>query len=225
MAWRAWMFGQFVLIVWAVDLIPLIRGDGNRNEDSASSIYKELYRSRGMMTALLIIGVITSVAALAMLRFYPIAADHSNRFKTLAGPAPDMGSRFFAARQAYDFIAENLPAAAKIQYDPLIYLDLPSGLFQSRQIVVSDHSIYGIPQESFESLMFSIAEIFDPPGAASWSSIDSLCNKYAIDYIVVGDNDALWMELRALEMARPPIYGNNFYRVFPCGADQISRSP
>ena len=222
LAWRAWMFGQFVLIVWAVDLIPFIWGKGKSVADDASPLRKELGRSRGLLTALMIIGVISSLAALAMLRFYPVAADHSNHFKTIAGPAPNMGKRFFAARQAYEFIRDHIPENATVQYNPAIFLDLPSGLFQSRQMVISDHSIYGIPQERYAAFAKAVAVIFYRPQSQTWDPIDHICRQYLIDYIVVRDTDPLWNSLERLEQVRPPIYRNDFYQVLHCGTDALS---
>ena len=134
-------------------------------------------------------------------------------------PSPDtqLGKRTFAARLAYDFIRDDLPRAVIIQDNPDKVLERASGLYGTRQMVISDHTAYGVPKDRYQALADEVRQIFTNKVFDDWSTIDRLCRKYSIDVVIYNDTDPLWPSLAQLEKQRAPLYQNMYYQIFSCG--------
>jgi hypothetical protein len=215
LGWRCWLFGQFVLIIWAVDLAePYLSGA----ETFRLSGNMGNAKTRRNVTTLAIIGIITTVFDLGMLRAFSMLVDADIAgFPNRLSPDTQLGSRTYAARAAYDFIRDNTPPELVVQHNPLTRVDRPAGLYGSRQMAISDHAAYGVSEQDFEARMNSVGNIFEMANAVNWKTVDQLCDAYAINILVIKDIDPLWLSLPALAPLRAPLYQNDYYAVFECG--------
>jgi hypothetical protein len=217
LGWRSWMFAQFVLLIWAVDV-----GQEFLAENSFKTYLKSKSNSKRMkqgrlLSQLLVIGMLTSLVSLLLLRTWPILIDLGIAGVPVAlSPDMQLGKRTFAARQAYEFIRDSQPADIVVQYNPTVPIDRPSGLYGTRQMVVSDHSSYGVALTTFKVLQHDVGEIFQNVDN-DWAAIDRNCEKHYIDEIILSDLDPVWRNLPILVQQRKPLYRNNYYALLPCG--------
>lgn len=218
LGWRGWLFGQFILLVWAVDIhssYPFLRW---YQQFKSPHFRLPDIGTKRLMLFLLVIGFSTTVIDVALLRFWPLLVD-----KGIAGfpngLSPDMklGQRTLGARLAYDFIRDELPLTVVVQYNPLNGIDRPSGLYGTRQIAISANARYNVPSSVLTANIERISKIFILEQADSWEEIDLLCRENYIDVLVVNDLDPLWRSLRSLRSERPTLYENGYYAVFACG--------
>lgn len=216
--WRGWLFGQFILLVWTIDLfeIPSVTNSKYRKMPS----YLEMFniRTQKFLRILIIGGLITSVVDLTLIRIWPILIDlNVAGFPNQLSPDTQLGKRTYASRLAYEFIRDNLSAAAVIQQNPLGGIDRPSGLYGTRQFAISLNAPYNVPLNILNDNKYQISRIFMSETRISWGMIDSICENYYIDVIIVDDVDPLWNQLAELSLLRSPIYSNNYYSIFLCG--------
>jgi hypothetical protein len=76
LGWRGWLFGQFILLIWAIDiheLHPLVAGYLGFIKNYLNQ--KIIINTKRYLVFLLFIGVLTSIVDVALLRFYPILVD------------------------------------------------------------------------------------------------------------------------------------------------------
>jgi hypothetical protein len=214
---RGWLLGQFILIIWSVDLITALTKEKsllNFILGKDTSMPKQV---KDLITILAIVGMMTTGLEAISTRFWTILIDAG-----IAGvpneltPDVNLGERTFYARLTYDFIRDNTPTDYIIQNNPNDWLDRPSGLYGNRQMVISDRTAYGIPIEDFEKMATAIGEVFLTQDFYNWSTIDKVCADYSIQAIVVKDTDPLWQSLPNLKTFRTPLYANKYYAVFSC---------
>jgi hypothetical protein len=202
LGWRAWLPGQFVLLIWGVDVLEHWIFSPPQEVPKTS----EASRIKMLLVTLAVLGIVTTGMDLLFLRlartiyFEPGAADQS-----------------FAARQAYDFLREQVPPEVITQNNPLSEIDRPSGLYGTHQMVISDRTAYGVPANVFQDLANRVGSIFTNQDQANWQGIDGLCRQYSIDILIFQDTDPVWISLPTLEILRPPIYKNQNFALFTCG--------
>jgi hypothetical protein len=217
LGWRGWMFGQFILLVWAVDIgQEFLAQNSFRTYLNATS--KTWLMKRGRLLAQLVVfGVFTTILSVVLLRTWTMLND-TGLTGVPNGLSLDtrLGERTFAARQAYEFVRDQLPENVVIQYNPALPSDHPSGLYGTRQMVLSDHSAYGVTAQAIDALQLGMGVIFKEK-TNDWARIDPICAHYSIDVLVMNDLDPIWQALPGLSAKRPPLYRNAFYALFACG--------
>jgi hypothetical protein len=222
---RAWLLGQFVLVIWAVDLVQDALAEEHwALPGSLAKILpsKSASLSRGLLVSFFLIGLLTSAAEAVMNRTWTMLIDGNVvGFPNDLSPDTHLGERTYAARQAYEFIRDKLPGGVVIEPNPLVELDRPSGLYWSHQIAVSDLADYGVAAGEYQRRLASAGEIFQDGGATRWEQIDQECQQDFIDVLVVKDTDPLWQALPRLEQVRTPLYANGYYAVLACGRATI----
>lgn len=215
LGWRAWLFGQFILLIWATDVILYIVPDLKTKELLTAPLPEQkMWRT---LRLLLVLGLITTIVDITLLRTWPMLVDAGvagfpNGFST----DRQLGARTLAAREAYDFINSNTQTNIHIQQNPQDLLNRPVGLYANRPIAISGQTAYGISPEELQSRADQIIKIFE--SETTWNEIDSSCKSNFIDIIVVNDEDALWKYLPNLEKERNSLFQNRFYAVFSCGS-------
>ena len=201
LGWRAWLPGQFILLIWGVDMVEYWFFAPPQTTKKKS----EAPRTKIFLIALAFLGMVTTSMDLVFLRLaWPIYGE------------TDMGNRTFAARQAYDYLRDHVPPSVVTQNNPLNEIDRPSGLYGTHQMVVSDRTAYGVPTEAFQSLTKEVGIIF-AGNAATWARIDALCQRYSIQVLILKDTDPIWKNIAALRSVRSPLYANSYYALFACG--------
>ncbi len=213
---RPWLLGQFVLLVWATDVI---HGWLGNNPPILSAFFKasgNKPRIGRTVQLLLLIGLLTTGLEAFSTRMWPLLVDWNVAgFPNDLSPDRNLGSRTYDARLAYE-VANKLPATVVAQYNPNVILDRPSGLYGTVQFAISDRTAYGVPHDIYQVMKTGISDIFERED--TWTSIDQSCNKYFINTLVINDLDPLWKYLPVLELERKPVYQNDYYSILQCGA-------
>jgi len=214
--WRGWMFGQFILIFWGVDSIQFL---WNRSAPAYIIIFEKprsIKKIRTFLSVLITIGVLTSFYNAFLLRTWPIIVDTGIAgFPRLISPDNHLGERTLAARDAYEYVENNLPLNSILQFDPRFTFDRPSGLYRTRSTVISYHTSYGISENIYDSLVEGVGSIFDDEND-NWPTLDTACKRYHIDILILRDIDPIWSNLRILKSERTPIYENQYFALFKC---------
>jgi len=210
--WRAWLPGQFILLIWGVDIIERAF---NHNPHGKRPLSPYLKGTSSQLKVFLIIGLLTTLMDIVFLRAWPFLVDSDvARIPNSFSMDKQLGKRTFAARQAYEYMNENLPADTVIQINPTDKVDRTIGLYANRQVAISVHTAFGISEQELERKISIVSSIFKEE---NWRSIDEACNNNFITTLVVNDLDELWNNLADLEKQRAPLYKNQYYAVFRCG--------
>jgi hypothetical protein len=202
LGWRVWLPGQFVLLIWGVD------GIENLIPSSPSVLLQtaEALKTKNLLRIFLVIGVLTSLMDSILLRVaWPIMTGES------------VTRRYYSARLAYDYLRDHIPADAITQNNPLNYVDRPSGLFGTHQMVISDRTGYGIPLADFDGLVNEVGVLFAADHISDWAFVDGFCRAYLIEILIIEDADPIWGSIPLLQLQRPPLYKNERYALFACG--------
>lgn len=217
LGWRGWLFGQFILLIWAVDI-----GQEYLSQYSLRTYFSSKSRTKTIiygkaLAQLMVIGILTSTFSLFLLRAWPMLIDSGvTGVPVFMSSDTNLGKRSYAARQAYEYIRDILPDDVIVQYNPLSRTDRPSGLYGSRQMVAADYSAFGVPREAIQALKREVGLIFQNANN-DWPVIDRNCKQHHIDVIILNDLDPLWQNLPVLIDQRRPLLCNSYYAVFACG--------
>jgi hypothetical protein len=210
--WRAWLPGQFILLIWAVDIIESFYYSTPNMLPPPVTISR---RASSALKICLILGLFTTLLDVILLRTWPLIVD-SGIAKVPNSFSADLqlGKRTFASRQTYEYINHNLPQDMIIQINPTDRVDRTVGLYAIRQVGVSVHAAFGISPEELENRISTVSNIFEQ---TDWQVIDQACKNNFIDALIINDLDNLWKNLATLEKQRAPLYKNQYYAVFACG--------
>lgn len=200
LGWRSWLPGQFILLIWGVDVLASFKSDLPK-------------RTQVNLVFLVVFGVLSTLLNLGLLRLEPV----------LAGS--EFGARVFSARKAYTTILQTLPENIVVQYNPTSYVNRPAGLYGMRQSAISDRTAYGISTEFFLERVAAVGEIFTLRDISDWQPVDDLCEKYFVDVLVIEDTDPLWKSLDILKSGRESHYLDDTFAVFSCGNFAASQPP
>ena len=214
LGWRVWLFGQFILLIWSVDVILRIFPGLTPKMGQSTTITNQ--KNWKLLRILLILGLVTTIVDITLLRIWPMLVDFGTAgFPNGFSTDKNLGQRTFAAREAYEFINNRLPANIHIQQNPTDFINRPIGLYADRPIAISGHTAYGVSLKEMLSRVDEVAKIFED--RMDWNEIDQMCKDNFIDIIAVSNEDPLWQHLPALIMERAPLYQNTYYAVFSCG--------
>jgi hypothetical protein len=215
LGWRSWLLGQFVLLIWAVDVVD-IKNLLSKNNKFLPSSYSMF--TRKILRVVLILGFSTSILNIILLRIWtPLIDAGIVGFPNGISDDRKLGERTYAARLTYEFIDDELPLEVVIQQRPSLSIDRPSGLYGRRQFAISSNTAYNVSVLTLSSSVEKITKIFDLTNDVDWSTIDLFCKKSFIDILVVNRQDRLWNSLPFLYEHRRPLYSNQYYSVILCG--------
>jgi hypothetical protein len=212
LGWRAWLPGQFVLLIWGVDVVEVLLF--NKSGITLTFIKPdEIVKTKNFLRVLIAIGILTSTMDAMLQRIlWPVRA------------GLEIGQRNYSAHLAYDYLRDHIPADVITQNNPLTVLDRPSGLYGTHQMVISDRTAYGVPLDIFEKLADEVGVLFTNENVTSWQMTDKLCQQYSIDVLIIKDTDPVWSSLDTLKTQRPVLYENAHYALFACG-DYVQNKP
>ena len=200
LGWRSWLPGQFVLLIWGVDILE------NMVFTTIPASNIEVIKTRKLLLALVSIGILTSTLDVISLRL---------GFPVILGE--EVGKRSYSARLAYDYLRGHIPANVITQNNPLDVADRPSGLYGTHQMVISDRTAFGFPLDVFGKLTDEIGVLFTNENTINWQLIDPICREHSIDVLIIKDTDPVWDSLAILKTQRPALYENAYYALYPCG--------
>ena len=202
LGWRVWLPGQFILLIWSVDVIEVLFS----KKDASNSPVMGAAKQKNLALTLIVIGVLTtSVDALFLRVTWPLRV------------GAEEGRLGYSARQAYDFLRDHVPADVITQSNPLILADRPGGLYGTHQMAISDRTIYGVSMATFSKFVNELEFLFTSDNFTDWAIIDNACRKYSIDLLIFNSTDPVWASLPTLKMQRSALYENTNYALFACG--------
>jgi hypothetical protein len=215
---RGWLLGQFILIVWAVDIFNAAPKDRFLLTPRLFSSPHRSTRLNEFLAILLIVGMMTTALEAASTRFWAVWVDTGmTGVPNELSPDTNLGKRTYDARLAYEYIRDHTPQNIIIQNNPIVHIDRPSGLYGTRQMVIADRTAYGVPAEIFKQMSTAIGGIFELENVQNWAPIDTACRQYSIQALVINDTDPVWSSLSKLSKQRTPLYVNQHYAVISCG--------
>lgn len=202
---RGFLLGQFVLLLWMTDVVQQKRWISPGR--------------RALLGALLLIGVVSSVHEIVVLRTYPIVSDllQIPRSAWLSRDH-NLGRRTYALREGYEKLQAALPESAIVQHNPnAVPGDLPWGLYGDRQAVADTPGcgvVFGGDPDSCADIQAQLKPIFN--GESRWEDVVRACRNLAITAILVKDTDPAWADRQGWVWRQEPIVANPFMRAIPC---------
>jgi hypothetical protein len=203
LGWRGFLIAQFVLLLWAADLLADWPG----------------IRSRALLTSLIALGAAGTLYDVAILRLYPVLADRG-AVPMVAWMSPDrqLGKRTYAARQTYEWVDRQTPQTAVIQYNPKVAIqDTPAGLYSDRRAIAAGPDClctFGGDLRQCTPILATLEKLYaKEPGPESFQEV---CRAMPIDMLVAKDTDPVWENRAGWVWEQQPVFANEYFRVFRC---------
>jgi hypothetical protein len=219
LGWRGFMIAQFILLIWAAEIwdegLLALRTAPQR----AAAFGKD---RRGLLVALLVLGVAGSLYEVCMFRFFPLISDHFvMRPWNFLAPDQRLGARTYALRQVYEALKEKLPEHAIVQHNPNAAPgDMFYGLYADRQAAAETSQcgvVFGGDPALCPGVVSLLDDLFEKSGAVDPSRVDAICGDLSIDALVAKDTDKVWADKNSWVWKKQPIFANNYARAFLCG--------
>jgi len=218
LGWRCFLPAQLILLLWGAMIIH----DWWFHGSGASGQAPPGWWTRGVLTALLILGMVSTAHQLFMLRMFPVLVERG----AIARPNwprwvvshPQFGRRAYALRSVYDALDAQLPSSAVLQSsppkeDPILHM-----LYSRHDAAAGDGECgtdFGGNPGVCALRLQRLAGVFQQPDG---SDVDATCREYGIDALVVEDLDLVWREPSSWVWRRQPAVANNYVRAFRCGS-------
>jgi len=206
LGWRSWLPGQFLLLVWGVDVIEIFLNKKNNAFVHIKPINGTVINS--FLRASIIIGILTMGMNVIFTRIYYPAMSGSK-----------IGKQAYSARLAYEYVSNHVPSDIIVQNNPVYLYDGTSGLYGTHQMVAYSYFLipYGISLDAFNKLANEVETLFSNQNTTNWRRLDRICRKYLIGVLIMKNTDPVWSQLATLEIQRPALYKNTHYALFACG--------
>ena len=219
LGWRGFLVAQFVLLLWAADLLA---GHPRLQFPLLSSGQKHA------LAAMLFLGLAGTAYDLVILRFYPVLSDR-HIVPTLGWMARDrkLGARTYAARMAYEWANSKTAPGAVVQANPDIILQDTLGMsYSARPTAAGDLnciSAFGGDPAECTTVISLLRSVFPPDAVRAPPTLDALCRNLPVSMVVAKDTDPVWFDHGAWVWTQPAAYANRYIRVFSCpSAERIA---
>src|SRR5579871_6869140 len=154
---------------------------------------------------------------LALLRGYNMFID-SQWFNDLGSMPPiqrRMGERFAARADTYAWIRAHTPVNAVVEANPdtVAYF---YGLYAERPALAIGGECDGYSNHAYDcyNTKLVVRPLFS--GEARLSAFPEACRDFPLDYVVIADNDPVWLMHDSWIHHVQPVYSTEFTRVFSC---------
>ncbi len=219
LGWRGFMVAQFILLLWAAEM-----WDEGLLATSSPRCQTVIFGNdrRGLLIALLVLGVAGSIYEVCMFRFFPLISDHLvMRPWNFLAPDQRLGERTYALRQVYEGLKKKLPEHAIVQHNPkAVPGDMFYGLYADRQAVAETSEcgvVFGGDPALCPGVVSLLDDLFEKPGAVEPARVDAICGELSIDALVAKDTDKVWADKNSWVWKKQPILENQRARAFLCG--------
>jgi hypothetical protein len=222
LGWRGFMVAQFMLLIWGAELCDegFLAFSGRVGPEQRTTMFGD--NRRGVLIALIVLGVCGTLYEVCMFRFFPLITDEFpiRRYRYLA-PDHKLGKRTYALRQTYEALRTKLPEHAIVQHNPnAVPGDLFFGLYGDRQAAAETAKcgvVFGGDPALCNGIISPINDLFEKPGAIGVDRIDAVCKTLSIDALVVKDTDKVWADKSGWVWKTQPVIANDYARAFLCG--------
>ncbi|MGD0214444.1 MAG: hypothetical protein ABSB87_14550 [Terriglobales bacterium] len=214
LGWRCFLPAQLILLLWGATMIHdwWLYRSGVAPQPAPNSW------ARATLKTLLILGILGTSYEVFILRMFPVLLDRG----TLTGASwvrrdEQFGKRAYALRSAYEALDAQLSPSAVLQSNPYTKDPILQMLYSVHDSAAANEGCEtefgGDPGLCAERLP-KIAGLFEFPDD---SYLDSMCEEYGIDAIVVEDSDPVWQDPSSWIWTRRPLVANDYVRAFRCG--------
>lgn len=190
LAWRGFLFAQFVLLVWSVPVAESVLS----REGTLPGVDRA---GRRLLAALLMLGVLGTIAQYARARVWPSLHED------------------LVARRTYEWLDSHLPRDSVTQHNPMLIAQRMQALYGHRQVAVADERfgwLYGVNDDLFLSVYYPVAGIFTEN--TTIEHVVETCRRFHIDVLVVDADDPVWSNPRSWVWTHQPYHENERTRVF-----------
>ncbi len=204
LGWRGFLIAQFVLLIWAADLLSM-----------PSAIARS---DKRMLIVLLVLGAAGVAYDLAIVRFYPVLSD-AQWVPKLFWLAQDekLGSRTYAHREAYAWLQMHTSPQTVIQQNPdVAYQDTFYGLYADRRTAAEDLTCGAAFAEATRGcapIVERLKELYSIPGQ---TSLENICQSLPVDMMIAKDTDRAWRDKDSWVWSHEPAFANDFVRLYAC---------
>ncbi|HYM06644.1 MAG TPA: hypothetical protein VEU11_08805 [Terriglobales bacterium] len=222
LGWRGLLMAQFILLIWASELLDEGLLASHSNVDSSRHDASPFAPRRSVMVSLVVLGVAGSIYEVCMVRFYPLISDSAaaGKYQWLS-PGTDLGRRTYALRQIYQALKNKLLEHAVVQHDPKMSPgDVFYGMYADRQAVAETPAcgaVFGGDPALCPGIIGPLNDLFEKPEAISTDRVDAVCRNLSIDALVVKDTDKIWADRNSWVWKKQPAFANDYARAFLCG--------
>ncbi len=206
LGWRGLLIAEFVLVLWAVDVLA----------DSTFPV-----NHRRLLMVCIVLGAAGSIYDLAINRFYPVLADNGV-VPPLYWMSPDrqFGKRTYASRYAYEWALNATPPQAAIQFNPRVLLQNSSAmLYSDRRFVAANMgcaTTFGGDPELCAAAVSRLSDFYSAQVNPNAQNVADVCRNIPADLLIAQDTDPVWTIPNSWVWAGKPIYANRYVRLFGC---------
>jgi len=204
LAWRGFLPAQFMLLIWAVELLRSRREPPQEQWTASSRLYAILAPA---LPLLLVIGLVSTAYSAGTLRMAEISSD--------GGAEHVVGKRNLAARRVYEELRQVLPATAVVQQNPALDNPVYWGIYADRQTAVEGFRCgneFGGTGDGCAEFYPALVAIFD--SGAQADQVETLCRRLHIDVLVVTSGDPVWSNPDSWVWKKTPLVSANDVRAF-----------
>ena len=203
LGFRGCLPAQTILLLWTADVL------------SRWDIWK--VSQRRILAVLLAIGVASTTADMALLRFYTLLLDSKtlalNDWKIVAQPDRQLGERNMALSEAYAWIRSHTPENAVVQANP-VRTAFQFGLYAERPGLAMGADCAGYSGREGECHAIRVALL--PLFYRDEGSLHYTCRQFPLAIVVVDDSDPAWTHPHGWVWTAHPVFANQRARVFAC---------
>jgi hypothetical protein len=202
LGWRGFLIAQFVLLLWATDLL---------------AEWPRLTR-RVLLASLIGLGAAGTLYDVSILRFYTVLSDGGAvPLISWMGADRQLGRRTYAVREAYEWVGRQTPPTSVVQFNPKVVQDTAAWLYADRQFVAAGPDcigVFGGDPRLCAPILASIEELYS--SEAGLETFHQVCNKLPIDILVAKDTDPVWRNPHGWVWESQPVFANDYVRLFKC---------
>lgn len=201
LGWRGFLPAQFILLLWATDVL---RRPRNEEGSGASRLHAILAPA---LPLLLVIGIVSTAYSLATLRAAEILND--------LGGEHAAGKETLAARLIYEQLRQTLPPTAVVQQNPTLENPVFWGIYANRQTAIAGATCgkeFGGTAGDCDQLYAALAALFE--AGDQTDQVEPLCEQLKIDVLVVTRGDPVWSMPDSWVWKRNPVVNTGDARAF-----------
>ena len=213
LGWRGFLPAQFVMLLWAADLM-VRRGE---QAEARGGSFRSWWLRSPVWAPLILLGIAGTSYELVILRTYFVMNDAGMVWRTMYSPDRSFGARALELRRAYETLDRILPRTATVQASPEgRYFDFYYGLYANRQTVVGDRAcgaVFGGDPAPCPPAYADVRAIFDGGPHTNWEQVQAICRRLSIDALIVTDFDRSW-GLQSWAWQTTPVISGDHVRVY-----------